>query len=365
MAVFISQDSELDEWAIIPERLHEATGPIFSFQDCRGFCDKWRAPTASRRLFLKFLSEIAAMENTVRPHRFWRPMTALMIVLAILVSFLNGGEKHAENYLDRSLKRALGTFALARGLNGVISVAQKVQISLSPAGMGMNVAPAEVLDPIDDLVEQFSEIMLVSSSALIAQKILLAILSSGYFTLVFALVGILAIGAMYFDTERGAWRPRILRLAFGLAFARFFLPVSIYLNGFLYSHFLEERFAHAERSVTTTKGQLEEVTRDSITNPAVVKGDEESSFWGRIQSFGTSILSPFQSLKSAIEDKVNGVLESLDNLATNLIELIVVFLMETIILPLCFLWGALFLTRSLLIRRFEPRSGRQAGGLQG
>jgi len=102
-----------------------------------------------------------------------------------------------EGYLDGAFKRALLGFAVARGLNGVISVAQGTEFSLTPAGLGVNLTPGEILDPINDLVERFSWIMLLSSSALGVQQVLLSMSAWQGLTLLLAVCGVLLILLSY------------------------------------------------------------------------------------------------------------------------------------------------------------------------
>ena len=55
------------------------------------------------------------------------------------------------------------------------SVIQDTEIAFSPAGVGVTLAVGEILDPINDLIERFSFVMLVSTASLGIQKILLEV----------------------------------------------------------------------------------------------------------------------------------------------------------------------------------------------
>ena len=79
----------------------------------------------------------------------------------------------SDDYSDEAFKRGLVTFAIARALNGVISVAQGTEVAVEPGGVGVNFTVGQILDPINDLVEQFSSVMLVATSSLGLQNILL------------------------------------------------------------------------------------------------------------------------------------------------------------------------------------------------
>ena len=82
-------------------------------------------------------------------------------------------DQRATTYVETTMARAAYTFAIVRGLNGMISVIQGTEIAVSPAGIGLNLSVGEVLDPINDLAERFSWIMLASTASLGVQRILM------------------------------------------------------------------------------------------------------------------------------------------------------------------------------------------------
>ena len=90
-------------------------------------------------------------------------------------SIFRSFEEKSSTYLDDTLKKAIYTYAIVRGINGVISVLQNSSVAMSPAGIGINMALGEILDPINDLMERFSWVMLVSIAAIGIQKIFLSL----------------------------------------------------------------------------------------------------------------------------------------------------------------------------------------------
>lgn len=108
-------------------------------------------------------------------------------LVAVALAVLGTLDTWAGREVDAALGRALLAFALARGLNGVISVVQGTQVALEPGGLGVTLTPGEILDPVNDLVEQFSTVMLVASASLGLQKLLLGISAWWPLTLLMAL----------------------------------------------------------------------------------------------------------------------------------------------------------------------------------
>jgi len=88
-------------------------------------------------------------------------------------TFVRELDAAGSQYFNETMNRSIYTFAIVRGINGVISVIQGTTVSVSPAGVGVQLAMGEVLDPVNDLVERFSWVMLVSATSLGIQKVLM------------------------------------------------------------------------------------------------------------------------------------------------------------------------------------------------
>ena len=97
------------------------------------------------------------------------------VLLVIALSFTI--DENAKKLIDESFKQAVIVFGSAKALNGVISLAKGTEIDLP----FVVIAIGEILDPINDLVEQFSLIMLASLISLGIQKILLNFVTNEIF----------------------------------------------------------------------------------------------------------------------------------------------------------------------------------------
>ena len=92
----------------------------------------------------------------------WRGLASLLLVSLIGLSWTGLLDREANASTAATLKRALATYAVARGLNGVISVAQGTEIAIAPVGVGLTFTAGQILDPLNDLVERFSWLVRVS-----------------------------------------------------------------------------------------------------------------------------------------------------------------------------------------------------------
>lgn len=104
-----------------------------------------------------------------------RIIMALSLATMVFCSWLAPLDSISFQQADAGLKRALISFAAARALNAVISVAQGTEVSVQPLGFGVNFTPGQLLDPVNDIVEQFSNVMLAASVAFGVQKALIGI----------------------------------------------------------------------------------------------------------------------------------------------------------------------------------------------
>ena len=172
----------------------------------------------------------------VRRRTTWTVIAAAAVALAVT----GLADDASENYADEALKRALVTFAVARGLNGVISVAQGTEVAVEPGGVGVNFTVGQILDPINDLVEQFSSVMLVAASSLGLQKVLLTMTGWWGATLLFVVAAVVLAGVAWWPGgARAAAESVAIRVFLVLAFVRFALPVLIIGTHIVFSAFLE------------------------------------------------------------------------------------------------------------------------------
>ena len=111
------------------------------------------------------------MTQSSKPYA--RIATIALALLLVALSWYRPIGAMAESKLSDGLKRALVSFASARALNGVISVVQGTQVAVEPLGVGVSLSVGEILDPINDLVEAFSTVMLTASVAFGMQLLLL------------------------------------------------------------------------------------------------------------------------------------------------------------------------------------------------
>ncbi len=267
-----------------------------------------------------------------------------LLISAVLIAGLayHGGlDEAGKRYTEQGLQRALVTFAVARGLNAVISVAQSTEVAFEPAGVGVTFGPGEILDPVNDLIERFSWIMLVSSTSLGIQRALIEI--SSWYGFNAALSAVLVATLVCLWSRAAPLRaagPWLLKLALVLAVLRFAVPFVAIGNEALYSTFLAPRYdqSRAELEQTTERiGELNEQQTRAADEAEQGSLFDQAREWYRSASRQLDVSGRIEQYEAAVAQT-----------SEHVIDLIVVFVLQTILFPLVFLWIAVKLVKRLL-----------------
>lgn len=268
-----------------------------------------------------------------------RILLVLSLAAVLLGAWLAPLDAPATQQVDAGLKRALVSFATARALNAVISVAQGTEMSLQPLGVGVTLAPGQLLDPVNDLVEKFSDLMLMASVAFGVQKMLI---SMGGYWLISLLLTLAATGwaVLQLRGQRApGWLSGLLVVALMLRFA---IPVVTLGADLLWQKFLAADYATSQQVIDTATGQV------ASLNPAPPAAAEQPGWLDRMKGWVTpngEIKARFEQLKQAAEQAVE-----------HIIKLIVIFLLQTLVIPLSLLWGLAGLAKWVILRRHRAQA---------
>lgn len=253
---------------------------------------------------------------------YWNKLFILSIsIIALILAFGLILDTQGKELIDKAFTQAIIVFGSAKALNAVISLAQGTELDLP----FLTVAIGQVLDPINDLVEQFSLIMLASMTSLGIQKILLGFVTNGWFNLLLALNLIILNLWMFIRFKNDAnIRTLFFKITVVLVFLRFAVPLMGYVNEIAYEHFVKPQYniEQLNENIIGVKEEVSKVTHETI------KQKEE-------QSFLSKVTEKFDSNYYA--QKIEEYKKAADNSSEYIVDLIVVFIFQTIVLPLIFL----------------------------
>ena len=275
------------------------------------------------------------------PVRKW--LLSLVFCVVGILSVTPFIDQKASADYEQLFQRAFVTFALARTINGVISVVQGTEVALQPAGVGVTLTPGEILDPVNDLVERFSWVMMGATISLGIQNVLLDVSAWWLIQLLMAaLAAWLLIRLWYPGESPGKYSLILKRVFLMLLFIRFAVPVMLIANDLLYQQFLEQRYQQSTEVITRAGEELESLSAQADAEIA----DKADS--GMLESISRAWNNTVDSVDmSARLDRMQA---RAGEVIEHLIELSVVFVLQTGLLPVAFLW--LFL--QVIKRLFRP-----------
>jgi len=254
---------------------------------------------------------------------------SILFIVAIILNISQTLDLSSKHYIDKSFNRALITFGIAKTLNGVISVAQGTEVAIQPAGIGLNLTPGQILDPVNDLVERFSWIMLVSTTSLGIQKVFLTMSIWPAFS--YFLDFILILGLIFLFTKiNNHFRILVLRISLLLIVLRFTVPITGLANEAVYYTFLENEYVTSTKQLEFTSQEIGQLNKyESFNQPDIKK----KSVWESAKEF-------YKSTSEMLD--VNIKIEKYKKAATettqHIVNLIVVFIFQTLIIPLSFIF---------------------------
>ena len=254
-----------------------------------------------------------------------RVILTLLLLGTVLLSFGTHFNEKAMQIHDESFERSITTFAVAKGLNAVISLIQGTELNATPAGVGVTLTIGEILDPMNDLIERFSWVMLAASVSLGVQKLLLSVGGLLFVQISLALLLVAGIAVLWYKPLQNSLGINIvLRLGVVLLVLRFGAIVFINSQALIYGALMQHDYAVASQTLSDTQVRLEGVA------------DRHNREIAKEQSIIGSLTQTYDKAKKLLDIKRLELLY--DKLQKQVISLITIFVVLTVLLPLLFFW---------------------------
>lgn len=250
-----------------------------------------------------------------------RAVLTVAVFVMVACSWLPSLDSAANKLVDAGLKRALLSFATARALNAVISVAQGTEVAVEPGGVGAVFTPGQILDPVNDLVEQFSNLMLAASVAFGIQKLLISIGANWIVSLVLSITALTWAFLYLRQKSSPAWLSRILVL---LLMIRFAVPVVTTGSEMVFEKFMATDYQSSQQVINTASSDLGKLSPPVVVpneNPGMIESIK--GWWSQ----NGNVNLRFEHLKQLTEQSTE-----------NIVNLMAIFVLQTLIVPLLLLW---------------------------
>jgi len=226
-------------------------------------------------------------------------------------------EKGIQHRLTEKSKQVAGVWTTLKTVNGVINVLQSIQLGGSVI-VEASVSPMEFLSPIDNILDKISNLLLFAFSAIVFEKVLLAI--SGYivFLIIIPVCAIISIVSIWTSNDKSKINKVVIVSVLINLIVMFAIPVSFYLSSFIEKTVLSNNMNKVLSSIEA-KGNT------------AAKMEKELTSLKKVGSSVSAYLTNAKNLSSAvIEDMVN---------------YFIIFIFTSIIIPILIIFGLYFLAK--------------------
>ncbi len=247
------------------------------------------------------------------------------------------------NYQEDSITSALTIYGITRALNAGISMLQGTDIN----AVILSFSIGELLDPLNDLIERFSWIVMMAIASLGIQKVLLSVVISKAANL---LLGTVVMGYLITTWFKplAAYRNVSVKALCILFFIRFSLSMVFLCNYALDSYYFNEQKSAAQATLIETHNVVESSTTLATDNNIV----ESDSFLNKMKKTYTETTQSVSNVKEKVED----VTSSIENSISSLLDLIVFYILQTVLLPIVFLFSFYKVLLLMLRMKFKLES---------
>jgi hypothetical protein len=214
-------------------------------------------------------------------------------------------EEHSIAYLNETMKTAGAAFLIARALNASISVLQSFTITPFIGELSLG----EMLDPVNDLIERFSLVMLVVTVSLGIQLLLMEIGVSVNMTWIILPALFFILISLFIRTDKDKYLLRMLayKLLLIVLLVRFAIPITGSVGAYISGDFLAEKRDTAMKTIEELKENISNVSIQEV------------------------ITSSGKVLEKIQHDS--------QEIIAQMLKLMTLFTFETILFPLLVLWG--------------------------
>lgn len=248
-------------------------------------------------------------------------------------------DQQADDYFESAISQAGVAYATCRVINASVSVIGDSDVQLEPAGIGISLAAGKVLDPIDDMTERLSNVLVTAIVSLGIQKLAYEIGVS----IAPDILGVVLLIYTVLVLVPGQYGRRfqflLLRIGAIVIIARFLLPITSIANDYLLSNYFSGEIEQATADLAVYSGTLD--TLKEIEFPAY------DGFFGTIENSASFVQERTLALKDALDLMLSNIGSIIDSLLTLTWLFAGIFVIQVILMPLGVLWLLVKLVNTL------------------
>ena len=236
-----------------------------------------------------------------------------IITMLVFLSWSGVLDRLSYDYLDSSFTSAAATYVVARAINATVSIIQTTEVSIGFASLQIG----QMVDPINDMVERFSDLIVIAIGSIITQKILLSIVSSIFFKALLTISGLALIASIYI--KETPFIKVLSQLFIFLVFLRLVLSMMVLLNFTVDKSFLDEKINYNHAQLQSLSDELDEMQRDKAdteTRNTLLEAGIQS-FQHQKESLNSELEIQMSELQE-LRENVKNTEKSIDQVESNL-----------------------------------------------
>jgi hypothetical protein len=276
--------------------------------------------------------------------------SAIGVLVSVLLFFSSGlrlpvADATADSYFRDAITKAGIAYATCRVLNASVSIVKESSLHLEPAGVGVSLAVGQALDPIDDMTERLSDVLVTAITSLGVQKLSYEMGVSLVPPMLSVCLLVLCL-LVWVENERAASFQKLAsRIFLLLLIARFCLPLSSMANRFIHEHFFADRISAANTALAIGSVELEKLKDFSLP--------EIDGILGTIENSASFLNRKSTEFKQVLVETVSNMGDIIESLLTLTFLYVGLFVIQVIVFPLLSFWF-LYKTASLLFLTIAP-----------
>lgn len=271
--------------------------------------------------------------KTTNKRKILRSFVGVMIAIVLL--FTSGLkipvlDTMTDAYFREAITKAGVAYATCRVINASVSIIKDSTLELEPAGVGISLAAGQALDPIDDMAERLSDVLVTAITSLGVQKLAYEISVSFVPRMLSVFLFALSI-LLWFENERLEFLQKtITRFITLLIIVRFCLPISSVADEYLHRCFFDDQISEANEKLAVGSAELDQLK--DLTLP------ETDGVLGTIENSASFLIQKTTEFKKALGAIVANAGDIIENLLKLTYLYVGIFLIQVIILPLLSFW---------------------------
>jgi hypothetical protein len=257
------------------------------------------------------------------------------IIVAIILFGTSGTklpvlDSSADSYFDAAITKAGVAYATCRAINASVSIVKESNLQLEPAGVGVSLAVGQALDPIDDMTERLSDVLVTAITSLGIQKLVYAISVTVVPRILACCLLLLSVVILIENNRMTRLQMLLARGMLFLVIARFCLPVSSVANTLIEKSYFSDQIAQANSELALGFAELDTLKDFSLP--------EIDGVLGTIENSSAFLKKKSTEFKDALIFSISNTGKIIDNLLQLMFLYVGIFLLQVILLPLLVFW---------------------------